>query len=151
VDVLLGELFDDGPQPAEPQDRLRSAAQRLRGVARRHPAAFALLLARPSVTPDAVRATDAIYQALLDVGVPPARVPRVERLLSTFVLGFATSEVNGRFSTGSRDPRSRRAQFATDEVLAHHKLAEYLDAPIDWDAEFEADLADLWALVETMR
>src|SRR5262249_55285430 len=104
----------------------------------------------PSVTPDAVRATDVIYQGLLDVGVPPAQVPRIERLLSTFVLGFAASEVNGRFSTGTLDPRGRRAQFATDEVLAHHRLSEVLDRKIDWDAEFEADLTDLWLVVESL-
>jgi AcrR family transcriptional regulator len=149
VDVLLAELPPalDGLSD-DPWTKLTALAHALRALAQRHPSAFALLLARPSVTPDAVRATDTVYQALLDVGVPEPEVPRIERLLSTFVLGFAASEVNGRFSTGTRNPRARRAQFAGGEVLAHHRLAEHLDQPVDWDAEFTADLEDLRAVVE---
>jgi AcrR family transcriptional regulator len=153
VDRLLAELLPPvGDLPADDwQARLRALGHGLRDLARRHPATFSLLLARPSVTPDAVRATDAVYQCLLDAGVPEPEVPRVERLLSTFVIGYAASEVNGRFSSGTRDPRGRRAQFATDEVLAHHRLAPWLDLPSDWDAEFEADLSDLLAVIERVR
>lgn len=153
VDRMLAELL---PAVAELPEgdwaaRLSALAHELRGVARRHPAVFPLLMARPSVTPDAVRATDAVYQALLDAGMPDEQVPRVERLLSTFVLGFAVSEVGGRFSAGTRDPRARRAQFGGGEVLAHHRLAEVLEQGVDWDAEFEADLADLVRVVEGYR
>jgi AcrR family transcriptional regulator len=155
VDVLLAELR---ASPAvvevtdrDPWTRLTALAHELRALAHRHPSAFGLLLSRPSVTPDAVRATDAVYQALLDAGVPEAQVPRVERLLSTFVLGFAASEVNGRFGAGTLDPRGRRAQFPGGEALAHHRLAEHLDRPPDWDAEFAADLDDLRVLVEALR
>jgi AcrR family transcriptional regulator len=153
VDVLLAELLPvhDAHAADDPWTRLEAVGHALRALAHRHPGAFALLLARPSVTPDAVRATDAVYRALLDAGVPPAQVPRVERLLSTFVLGFAASEVNGRFDAGTDNPRGRRAQFAKAEVLAHHRLARYLDKPPDWDAEFAADLADLRAVVESLR
>jgi AcrR family transcriptional regulator len=149
VDVLLAELPPalEALPARDPWSRLTALAHALRALAHRHPSAFALLLARPSVTPDAVRATDAVYQALLDAGVPEAQVPRVERMLSTFVLGFAASEVNGRFSAGTVNPRARRAQFPGGEVLAHHKLAQQLDKPIDWDAEFAADLQDLRAAI----
>jgi AcrR family transcriptional regulator len=152
VDVLLAQLppvLEKLPA-GDPGTRLVALAHALRALAHRHPGAFALLLARPSVTPDAVRATDAVYRALLDVGVPDAMVPRIERLLSTFVLGFAASEVNGRFSAGTLNPRARRAQFPGGEALAHHRLAEHLDAPVDWDAEFAADLDDLRRLVEVL-
>jgi len=109
----------------------------------RHPSAYALLLSRPSVTPDAVRVVDAFYADLLELGVPPKHVPRVERLLSTFGLGYATSEVNGRFATGTTNPRARRGRFAPAEVPAHTALAAVLDTPSDWDAEYEQDLQDL--------
>jgi AcrR family transcriptional regulator len=152
VDVLLAELPPAlAGLPGDPWTRLIALAHALRALAHRHPSAFALLLARPSVTPDAVHATDTVYQALLDAGIPEAKVPRIERLLSTFVLGFAASEVNGRFSAGTLNPRARRAQFPGGEVLAHHRLAEHLDKPIDWDAEFAADLQDLRAVVEAIR
>jgi AcrR family transcriptional regulator len=153
VDRLLSELpplVKDIPAD-DWRSRLRTAGYALRRLARAHPEAFSLLMARPSVTPDAVRSTDMVYQCLLDAGVPEAEVPRVERLLSTFVLGYAASEANGRFGRGTANPRARRADFARDEILAHHRLAKVLDEPVDWDAEFEADLADLERLVEWYR
>src|SRR5262245_10359539 len=91
LDGLVGRLIDELPKPAGPDWRagLRAAADGVRALARAHPSAFGLLLSRPSVTPDAARVVDGIYQALLEAGVPPADVPRLERLVSTFVLGFA--------------------------------------------------------------
>lgn len=154
VDVLLAEqlpTLEPLPADADWWTRLVAAAQGVRKLAARHPSAFSLLLARPSVTPDAVRATDMIYRAVLDAGVPDAHVARVERLVSTFVLGFAASEVNGRFSKGTLNPRARRAQLEPSEIPAHYRLAEHLDQPVDWDAEFEADLQDLRTLIETIR
>jgi AcrR family transcriptional regulator len=154
VDVLLAELLPSlGTLPAEADwwTRLIAQAREVRRLAVRHPSAFSLLLARPSVTPDAVRATDALYQALLDSGVPDEQVDRVERLVSTFVLGFAASEVNGRFSRGTLNPRARRAQLPPEQIPAHYRLAEHLDQPKDWDAEFEADLDDLHTLIESIR
>jgi hypothetical protein len=40
--------------------------------------------------------------ALEDAGVPTDRVARVERVISTAILGFAVSEVAGRFRNHSR-------------------------------------------------
>jgi AcrR family transcriptional regulator len=154
VDVLLAEqlpTLEPLPADADWWTRLVAAAQGMRKLAARHPSAFSLLLARPSVTPDAVRATDMVYRAVLDAGIPDAHVARVERLVSTFVLGFAASEVNGRFNKGTLNPRARRAQLAPSEIPAHYRLAEHLDQPVDWDAEFEADLQDLRTLIETIR
>jgi len=154
VDVLLAELLpllDSLPPDAGWWTRLVTLARGFRRLAADHPSAFSLLLSRPSVTSEAVRATDTVYRALLEAGVPDADAPRVERLISTFVIGFAASEVNGRFSGGTLTPRARRAQLAPAEVPGHHRLAEHLDRPVDWDAEFEADLADLRTLVETFR
>jgi AcrR family transcriptional regulator len=154
VDVLLAELLPElGKLPADADwwTRLVAVAQGVRRLAARHPSAFSLLLARPSVTPEAVRATDVIYQALLDAGVPDAQVARGERLVSTFVLGFAASEVNGRFSKGTLNPRARRAQLAPADLPAHYRLAEHLDQPVDWDREFAADLENLRTLIESLR
>jgi hypothetical protein len=126
---------------------LRRVASGARDMARRHPTAFTLLFDRPAVTSDAVRLVDFVYQALLDAGVPDAQVPRLERLFTTFCLGYALSEVNGRFSAGTVDPRGRRAQAAPGSVPAHLRLAAYLDEAVDWDSEFEADVEDLLALI----
>ena len=90
---------------------------------------------------------DAIYQALLDAGVPDREVTRIERLVSTFVLGYAVSEVSGRFAPGTLGTRERRGQLPGTELPAHHQLGSALDAPWSWEAEFDADLADLTQLI----
>ncbi len=113
----------------------------------RHPGVAPLLFSRPAVTPDAVRVVEVIFQALLDAGVAPPQVARMERMLSTFVIGFAVSEVSGRFAAGTLGTRERRAQLPGTELPAHHQLARWLDAPCSWDAEFEADLDDLTEMI----
>jgi AcrR family transcriptional regulator len=148
VDRLLAELMPAAVASGDPETRLFGIARAARTLARSHPSAYPLLLSRPAVAPDAVRVVDALYSVLLDVGVPPDQVPRVERLLSTFVLGYATSEVNGRFEAGTVNPQARRGQFAPEEVPAHTALAAVLDAAPDLHAEFEADLADLLFMIK---
>jgi AcrR family transcriptional regulator len=144
VGRLLGEL-STGDAPGDWREGLRTLANRMRALARRHPSAFMLLLSRPSVTPEAAAAVDAVYQGLLEAGVPPKDVPRIERLVSTFVLGFAASEVNGRFAVDDPQLRARRGV----DLPAHQVLAEVL-LEVDWEAEFEADLRDLESLIASL-
>jgi AcrR family transcriptional regulator len=103
-------------------ERLTALAHAYRGVAQRHPWSAQLLFSRPSVTPDAVQVTEFIYTAIRQAGVPEPQVGRLERLVTTFVIGYAASEVLGRF--------------------AHR--------PPDFGAEFEADLADLRQLIRSV-
>lgn len=149
VDRLLGEFLPVALPMIEAswQERVRALGRGAREMARRHPAAFGLLFQRPAVTGDAVRMVDLIYRMLLDAGVPDAEVPRLERLLTTFCMGFALSELSGRFGDGCDDPRERRARAAPGSAPAHERLAPILDAGAQWDAEYEADLDDLIALV----
>ncbi|MGW2572138.1 hypothetical protein [Streptomyces sp. NPDC001537] len=79
--------------------------------------------------------------------MPGEIVPRLERLISTFVIGFAASEASGRFTPGALDPRSRRGQLPDSELPGHSTLGPWLDLPVDLTAEFEADLADIRRLV----
>jgi AcrR family transcriptional regulator len=153
LDGMVGRLLVDlTPDDAGPgwRQRLRALARSARGLAHRHPWAAALLFARPAVTADAVIAVDQIYAALLDAGVPDEGVPRVERMFSTLVLGYAASEVGGRFGPGGLDPRGRRGQLPEGALPGHARLHKWLDAPVDWDAEFEADVDDLLGLVESI-
>jgi hypothetical protein len=94
------------------------------------------------------RLVDQIYAALLDAGVPDEEVVRVERMISTLILGYAASEVGGRFGPGELDPRGRRGQLPEGALPAHARLHKWLDAPVDWNAEFEAHIDDLLRLVE---
>jgi AcrR family transcriptional regulator len=151
LDGLVGRLLAELslPDQAKPwQDRLREIARSARETAHRHPAVMPLLFARPAVTQEGARVVDAIYQALLDAGVPDIEVARVERLVSTFVLGYAISETSGRFAAG--DPRERRALLTGADLPAHRMLAAKLETATSWDAEFETALDDLAGLIENV-
>jgi AcrR family transcriptional regulator len=152
LDGMVGRLLGQLPLPAtgDWEQRLGDLARAVRTLAKRYPGAITLLFARPTVTPDAVRVVDAIYTTLLDAGVPAADVPRIERLTSTVILGYAVSEAGGRFGAGTRSPRARRGQLPDGDLPGHHALAEWLDRDVDWDAEFEADLADLGRLIRSV-
>ncbi|MEV1290517.1 WHG domain-containing protein [Micromonospora sp. NPDC049679] len=146
VDLLVAELLPPAvATEGDWRERLRTVARAVRAIAHAHPGAYALMMGRPSTTPDAARLLDVLYDALLEAGVPEPQVPRLERLLTTLVLGFAAAELNGRFH--SRHP-DRRARLGPDELPAHARLAAHLSADVDWDAEFEADLDDAIRLVE---
>ena len=97
VERLLAEL--PTPDPEKPwRDQLDELGKSLRATAKRHPDAFPLLLKRPAGTPAAKRSRETIYKALRAAGVPEEDVPRAERVISTFMLGFAASEAGGRFA-----------------------------------------------------
>ncbi|MFD8734246.1 TetR/AcrR family transcriptional regulator [Streptomyces sp. NPDC059618] len=155
LDGMVGRLLT-ALLPADPADRhtwderLRALAHAARAVTQRHPWAAQLLFSRPAVTPDGLRAVDIIYTALIEAGVPEPQVPRLERLISTFVIGFAASEASGRFAPGAGDPRSRRGHLDDSELPGHGALGPWLDLPLDLTAEFEADLADIARLVEAV-
>jgi hypothetical protein len=74
----------------------------------------------------------------------------MERLVGTFVLGWIASESGGRFGPGEVDPRGRRGRLPEGALPGHEAVAAWLDLPVDWDAEFEADVADLERLVESV-
>lgn len=101
-------------------ERLTALAYAYRSLAQRHPWSAQLLFSRPAVTPDATRVTEFINAAIREAGVPEPQVGRLERLVTTFVIGFAASEVLGRFAGRT----------------------------VDYNAEFDADLADLWQLIK---
>jgi AcrR family transcriptional regulator len=156
LDGMIGRLLAPLPQDRawtgapDWREQLRVLGHAARALARAHPWAAVLLFSRPGVAPDAVRTIDGIYAALLDAGVPPREVPRLERLVSTFILGFAASEAGGRFGPGRLDPRGRRGQLPEGDLPAHTELARWLEEPVDWEAEFEADLEDLRRMIEAV-
>jgi AcrR family transcriptional regulator len=156
LDAMLGHLLGQlqparaGSAGAGPwRERLGAIAQAARAVVTAHPWAAELVFARPAVTPDSVRTVDLLYTALLEAGVPAAQVPRLERMLSTVVIGFAASEAGGRFGPAD-DPRGFRGMLPDGTLPGHAQLAAALESPVDWDAEFEADIADLALLIETV-
>jgi AcrR family transcriptional regulator len=106
LDAVVESLLLEIPLPDARlpwRQRLATVAQAARASARRHPDVFPLLLQRAANTPGGRRVREAVCAALRDAGVPEAQVLRVERLLSTFVMGFAVSEASGRFAGRSAD------------------------------------------------
>jgi AcrR family transcriptional regulator len=149
LEQLGGEMLPTMTAGDSWRERLYGMAYAAREMSRRHPWAGILIFARPSVAGDAVRVTDLIYQSLLEAGVPEAEVPRLERLVSTFVLGYAMSETGGRFGSADANPRGTRGQQSGESLPGHSKLAPWLSKTPDWDAEFDADLGDLEQLIES--
>jgi AcrR family transcriptional regulator len=150
-DAVVGRLLSDITKPPAGlgwRETIEHLAYGLRAVAARQPTVLPLLLTRPAVSPAAIRLVDVLYQALLAAGVPPAQVPRLERLISTFGIGHTISEVSGRFGDGTLDPRARRAQLPPADLPGHQALAAHLDEPVDWTEEFRSDLRDICDLVE---
>ena len=120
VESLLAEF--QLPDPRLPwRRRLEAIARAARDSARRHPDVFPLLLQRRASTPIARQVPDAIYAALRDAGMREAELPRAERLLSTFVMGFAVSEVSGRFRARAADVE---ADFAYVQDLVFGFIAQ---------------------------
>jgi AcrR family transcriptional regulator len=122
VGLLLNE-FELPPRASQaPYDQLEVLARNIRASARRHPSVFPLLLQRPAITADARRARETVYAALRDTGIPEAQIAQVERLVSTAVLGFAVSEVAGRFG------HHRRSQLDADFTALLALLRTYIEA-----------------------
>jgi hypothetical protein len=94
-------------------------------LARRHPAVFPLLLQRPASTPESRRVRDSVVASLDEAGLDPQAARRAERLLSTVILGFATSEAGGRF----RGHRVIDEDFACLEQLIGHALSAQRSMP----------------------
>jgi AcrR family transcriptional regulator len=148
IGKLLGELSAPLDRDAPWDDRLRRSAYAFRALGRDHPWAASLLFSRSAVSAEAVGTIDEIYLALLDAGVPDSEVPRFERMLGTFIVGYAASEAGGRFGAGARNPRGRRDEESGKPLPGHTRVAEWLDVEVDWDAEFDADLDDLRRMIE---
>lgn len=116
VERLLAEL--PVPDPALSwEDRLRALASGIRETAARHPDTFLMLLRRPVATPEALAVREVVYTALRDAEVREELVPRVERLISTFVIGFAASEVGGRFAAHDQSVRDADFEWAWRHVV----------------------------------
>lgn len=116
VERLLAELSTPDPGLAG-EERLRALANGMRQMAAQHPDSFPLLLGRPVATPAALAVREVVYAALRDAGVPDELVPRAERLLSTFVIGFAASEVGGRFAAHDQTVRDGDFEWAWQQII----------------------------------
>ena len=148
LDELVGRLLAEIvlPDPSWPwQERLHHLAGEMYDLAARYPTVVPLLLTRAYVAPEAVRVVQATSTVLRDAGVPAEHVPRLERLVSTFLLGYATSAAHHAFWP---DPD------ATDPPApspAHPARPPFEPGSDRWRAELERDVGDLIALFHHLR
>lgn len=102
VGALLGEL--ELPGEDEPwAERLRQLARELLALSRRYPTVVPLLLTRPYVAPEAVRVVREMYRILDEAGVTAGEIFRVERLISTQLLGYCVTVANDAFWAAEPD------------------------------------------------
>jgi AcrR family transcriptional regulator len=138
LDGLVGRVLAEvePPDPGDAwQDQLRAMAHQVFAVAQRYPTVVPLLLTRAYVAPQAVRVVDATSALLRKAGVPEADVPRLERMVSIFLLGYGTAAANGAFWS---DPDATRPPAADGSVGA---------TSATWEAELLDDVADLERLI----
>jgi AcrR family transcriptional regulator len=64
------------------------------------------------------------------------------------VMGWALSEVSGRFAAGRMSLQERREQLGPDEMPARDKVAAVRDTHADPDAEFLADFTGILGIIE---
>jgi AcrR family transcriptional regulator len=127
LDCVLELLLAEMTLPLQGESweyRLRALGAEVRRLARRHPTAVSLIFERPAQTPDARLRVAAIHQALGDAGLSGGEVLRLERMVSTFVVGFALSEVSGRFAGATAaDLDLEFARDLTDLIDLARRLA----------------------------
>lgn len=148
ADRVIGDVPDALSALAGWRDRLLAAAELARVIAGEHPSLVQYAFSKPAQTPGALRVVEFTYQALLDAGVPHAQIPRLERFVSTFVMGWALSEASGRFAASRMSRRERRELLGPDEMPAYDEVAAVRETRADPDAEFLADLTGILDLIE---
>lgn len=144
LDELVGRLLAeiDLLGPSEPwRTRLRHLAGQFYDLATRYPSVIPLLMTRAYVATDAVRVVDATRSLLRDAAIPEDQLARVERMVSTFLLGYTTSAANSAFwsdpaATTPPTARGPKPGVAAAETSAY------------WRSELDRDITDLAALVE---
>lgn len=144
LDALVGRLLTEVelPNPAERwEERLRHLGGEVYDLAARYPTVVPLLLTRAYIAPSAVRVVEATRALLRDAGVPPDQLPRAERMISVFLLGYATSAANHAFWS---DPT------ATGPPTNHHLPGGQPEQPPSdhWRTELDRDIADLAELLQ---
>jgi AcrR family transcriptional regulator len=123
LDGLVERLLQEIPLPGTGLDwrqQLHDLGESIRAAARRHPDLFVLLFQRRAVTERAVAPRRAVYRALHDAGLPEEAIPLAERLLSTFMLGFAASEAGGRLAGVDADADMAAAERLIAELIASY-------------------------------
>ena len=134
LDALVGRVLS-GATVGDPcsgwAEQLRALGRSLLSVAIAHPASFNLVLTRPYRAPEAIQVMQATEHLLQQAGIPADDRPRVERFVSTALIGFAAAVANGAFWS---DGRPEGAPMNPEEEA--------------WADELELNITDLAVVIE---
>ncbi len=138
VEVLLGELRIP-PENEDWEVRVREAYRSFRGLAHAHPNVFPLFVVRPPDTMDGVWLVEEFIETLRGAGFDPETALHAFRIFSSFIVGYAMSEIRG-FALEPASTRPGAHALPQDKFPRLSELGSYLGR-VDHDAEFEFGLS----------
>lgn len=147
LDALVGRILSEVPAAdpdADWKDQLRTVADGLYAVADRHPTVFPMVLHRSYVSEDAIAVMQQMYRILRQADIPTDALPRVERMISTALLGFVVTATSGGF--WATDPPASSDGWPRPGDL-QHRLSH---GSRRWRDELAADVDDLVLLIRAI-
>jgi TetR/AcrR family tetracycline transcriptional repressor len=131
--VVAGMDLSWAGRPGPWQERLKNGYRAYRELAKTHPGVFPLIGRPAGRTPDALRPVEAFLSVLREAGFGPRDALQAHRTLSSYVYGYATSEIRGLAL------ESDEWEIDDSQWGALPSLAAVLAAPrrLDHDQEFE--------------
>lgn len=138
LDAVMRDVdtSDDDPGKA-PRARILGMARAFRRALLVHPSATPIAAGRSMRTAVQLRPVEAMLGVLLDAGLEPAGALRAVNVIGQFVIGTATMYASHLAESGYHED-----QIAIDPAEFPNLMAT-MDAPGDWDADFEAGLQAL--------
>jgi AcrR family transcriptional regulator len=119
------------------QERLKEGYRAYRQLAHTHPAVFPLIGRPAGRTIGGLRPVEAFLSVLLEAGFAPREAMQAHRTLSSYVYGYAISEIRGLGLESSGELRIEETEWRSLPSLAK-VLAE--SKGVDHDQEFEQGL-----------
>ena len=139
AELLASEVPVPLPSAGGWKERVREFCRTWRGLARRHPRAFALLALRRFNTPRSLQLLDALYGELLAAGFDPAVAVQLFRSLGNYTQGTALDEVAGLLHAQAISAGADPHRAALEGLPNLAKVSPFLSVAY-FDQVFEAGL-----------
>jgi AcrR family transcriptional regulator len=143
AEQLFREIEPRGPS-ADWIVAVRAFAASVRGVARHHPAAFALVGLRATDSASALRPVEDLLASLRGAGFTPARAVAAYRLVTAYTRGYALSEIGG-FALNDEPAAALPGDLTTVRALSRPLASE------PTEANFRAGLETIIAGIRAER
>jgi AcrR family transcriptional regulator len=121
AEQLFGEIEPRGVS-SDWAEGVRGFASSVRGLAHKHPPAFALLASRALDSAGGLQPVEDLLASLRGAGFTPARTVAAYRLVAAYTHGYALGEIAG-FALRERG-LSASARFPTIRALSRHLASE---------------------------